>query len=50
MNEEELEEIEAVKSSIYLEEREEAEEAWEREHYHSSVSMESLGLTWRDFL
>lgn len=44
------EERESIEASLYLEEREEAQEAWEREQYESPVSMESLGLTWRDFI
>ncbi len=31
-------------------EKERLRREWEEEHFHSPTSMESLGLTWKDFI
>lgn len=45
----ENEELEDIRSSIYFEELERLREEREERECNSPISMESLGLTWRDF-
>lgn len=46
---EENQEIELLKNSILMQENRIALEEWKDEQYNSPTSMESLGLSWKDF-